>query len=393
MVNQLTENDLYENLIENNNETHEVTDEFLINSLDHQVLIEETDDDQFKYKLKISVGAFVPTDFKLKLKGKSLLIKALRERFKQQNETENKNIVSNLKEFEEFKREVALPEFVLADTVVCYLEVYENNENLLFIEGLVNETTNLNILKDYLKTENASKPTRNVRAPKTRSKKLANCSALNEKVFKSIDQITDKRVENYSSNGCLKYKFELREFESNNISISIRNKNILVVYAHDSYMDVNGKPALKEFNHEIKLPNNIELCNIRNCFDERLGVLRIELPLKFCSNKAREENINIDAEDDHVDNRMTFENDKYLELMFDLKDFRFDSIDFYKNKEDKNVLIVKACKGRDSGDDGSFIRKYVLPDWVGTENVKIFEENKEKHGIKKNLLVLNLPFI
>ena len=122
---------------------------------------------------------------------------------------------------------------------------------------MVNETTNLNILKDYLKTENASKPTRNVRAPKTRSKKLANCSALNEKVFKSIDQITDKRVENYSSNGCLKYKFELREFESNNISISIRNKNILVVYAHDSYMDVNGKPALKEFNHEIKLPNNI----------------------------------------------------------------------------------------------------------------------------------------
>lgn len=134
MVNQLTKNDLYENLIEDN-ETHEVTDEFLINSLDHQVLIEETDDDQFKYKLKISVGAFVPTDFKLKLKGKSLLIRAFREHFKRQNETENKNVLSNLKEFEEFKREITLPEFVLADTVVCYLEVYENNENLLFIEG------------------------------------------------------------------------------------------------------------------------------------------------------------------------------------------------------------------------------------------------------------------
>lgn len=124
---------------------------------------------------------------------------------------------------------------------------------------MVNETTNLNILKDYVKNENASTQTnlKNVRTPKTRAKKLANCSALNEKVFKSIDQISDKRVENYSSNGCLKYKFELREFDSSNISISIRNKNILVVYANDSYMDMNGKPALKEFNHEIKLPDNI----------------------------------------------------------------------------------------------------------------------------------------
>lgn len=86
--------------------------------------------------------------------------------------------------------------------------------------------------------------------------KLADC-VPNRKVFKSIDQLGDKRIENYSSNGCLKYKFELHDFDSNNISISVRNKNVLVVYAYDNYLGLDGKPVLREFSQDISLPDNI----------------------------------------------------------------------------------------------------------------------------------------
>jgi hypothetical protein len=91
----------------------------------------------------------------------------------------------------------------------------------------------------------------------------------------------------------------------------------------------------------------LELCNIRNCYDETYGTLRIEIPL-----------ISKEGDLDSEDNKMN-ENDKYLELVFDLKDYKFEKIDFYKNKEKKNLLVVKAKK--DSLSDSQFERKYVLP--------------------------------
>lgn len=92
----------------------------------------------------------------------------------------------------------------------------------------------------------------------------------------------------------------------------------------------------------------LELCNIRNCYDETYGTLRIEIPLK--SKKGTDAN---------CEHKAMNENDKYLELMFDLKDFKFENVEFYKNKEMKNVLVVKASKDRDF--DNMLERKYVLP--------------------------------
>lgn len=259
MVNKLTETKLFDELTEQS----EITDEFLVNKLDHSILIEKIGN-QFKYILKISVGPFVPTNFKLKLKNKSLLIKATRELVKSQHKQENE-YVSNLREFEEFKREINLPDFVLTNTLTCYLEVYEDSNNYLFVEGLIDESTSSNVLNSYIKARNESQkeatnaPSKAKLSNQIRTK-LEDCSTKNAKVFKSIDEIKEKRVENYSTSRCLKYKFELRDFDSNNINISIRNKNILVVYAYDTYMDLSGKPAIREFNHEINLPKNIGNC-------------------------------------------------------------------------------------------------------------------------------------
>jgi len=197
------------------------------------------------------VGAFTPTDFKLKLHNTSLLIKATRVSLKPDNTT--KNIVSNIKEYEEFKREINLPECVQTDSLVCYLEVYEDNENYLFIEGLLKQTTSP-ALVECLLSQTKPKPKPAVGKPN-----LSNCS---KKVFKSIDD-ENRRVVNCSSNACLKYKFELGDFDSDNINISIRNKNVLCVNAYERYIGADGQPAVREFNQEINLPSNIELCNIR----------------------------------------------------------------------------------------------------------------------------------
>ncbi len=248
----LATDNLYEALIESNTDK-ELTDQFLINSLDHTVSIEpdHTDANRLKYKLKIAVGAFTPTDFKLKLRNNSLLIKATRVSLKPDQLANN--IVSNLKEYEEFKREVNLPECVRTDTLVCYLEVYEDNQNYLFVEGLVKETTSPGLVECLL-SQAEVKP-----RPEACKPKLNKCS---KKVFKSIDD-DSRRVENCSSNACLKYKFELRDFDSDNISISIRNKNVLCVHAYEKFVEADGEPNVREFNQEINLPSNIELCNIR----------------------------------------------------------------------------------------------------------------------------------
>ena len=50
--------------------------------------------------------------------------------------------------------------------------------------------------------------------------------------------------------------------------------------------------------------------------------------------------------------------DKYLELVFDLKDFNYEGVDFSRNREGMNVLIVRAVR---NGLHDAFIRRYVLP--------------------------------
>ena len=279
-----------------------------------------------------------------------------------------------MKEYEEFKRELTLPDFVLTNSIICYLEVYEDNQNFLYIEALVDDSADFNSMTHY-QTKQQRQQSPGMQPYSRRSnctnQSLRKRSTLDKKTFQSIDQLNEKRVENYSSNGCLKYKFELKEFESNNVSISIKNQNILVVYAFTTYLDLNGKPALKEFNKEITLPDNIELCNIRNCFDESVGTLRIEIPLIF--NKSNNNAFNQTVDVNH--NNDDHENEKYLELIFDLKDFKFESASFIRNEEDKNVLIVKASKinllKNKNSCSSPFIRKYVLP---GKIFVKIFSK-------------------
>ena len=76
-----------------------------------------------------------------------------------------------------------------------------------------------------------------------------------------------------SSDTFMKYKFDLSDFDAKDIQITIRDKSVLNVSAVRNVTDSKtGKPMLEKFTHDIQLPDNVEIHNIKNCFDENDGI-------------------------------------------------------------------------------------------------------------------------
>ena len=399
--------------------------DFIASSLRHKIFIEKIDDDEYKYKVEIEIGEFRPNDIKIKLKGKKLTINASRKTEENDIETEvNETIkpnATNLKEFEQFKREVELPDFLILETVNCFLETYEDSQSMLVIEALIDP--NSDILKnesylDQLKIRDVDKedeePRPSILKNRSSSKpSLKKSSQNNLKQPKSFENLTENELNSDFNQVVLKYKFDLNEFDSKNISISIKNKNVLVVYAVRKCFNDKGRIYNKEFNREIVLPESIEIYNIRNCFDEASGILRIEIPLKQERNN-HSSSFEDDEESAELDNdyysyktlrrdpdgsQKRLDKDRYLELMFDLNNFKFENFEFLKNEQNKNILVVKASKSSANNYSYShsvnypYLKKYILPDWVSTKNVKVHQDSQITDGEKKNLLILQLPII
>ena len=75
-----------------------------------------------------------------------------------------------------------------------------------------------------------------------------------------------------TSDTFLKYKFDLSDFEAKNIEITVRDRTVLNVSAVRTVIDeTSGQPISEYFNHDIKLPDQAEIQNIKNCFDESDG--------------------------------------------------------------------------------------------------------------------------
>ncbi|CAF0887490.1 unnamed protein product [Brachionus calyciflorus] len=316
----------------------------LTDKLKNNVYIEKCDQTGLlKYKCEFLVGDHLnANNFRLKLLNEKLSI-----------EIEKLVESENYREFENFRREISIPSYVDAKTLNCFLETYENNQNLLIIEALLKPDCSVSQKGSSLKSK-----------------------------LKNFNQ----------NNGFLKYKFDLSDYDPQNISISVRNKSILVINAFKKIFDSNGKPIVQEFNHEINLPDKVEFHNIRNCLDESDGILKIEIPVpdkdlfnnnEFLKNKKLYRNESSD--------------DKYLELMFDLLEFKYDGINVYKNANNKRVLEVRAVRDlsvkKVTFDNKPYVRKYILPDWVKTDDLKIIQEQKHVDDKIKNYLIVQLPII
>ena len=183
-----------------------------------------------------------------------------------------------------------------------------------------------------------------------------------------------------NANECLKYKFDLKDVDSKNISITIKNKTVLELKAYRDSVGVDGQRHVKEFNHEIALPNDIEIFNIKNCYDEEDGILRIEIPAGSRSRISKAT----------AAQQARFSKDKYLELMFDLYDFKFEDLQvYYDAVEKKKILMVRAYKfDRNLNKNRTNTRRFVLPDWISDKNINIVEDEANINSEVKNLLKL-----
>jgi len=110
--------------------------------------------------------------------------------------------------------------------------------------------------------------------------------------------------------------------------------------------------------------------------------LKIEIPLKFNKSSSSEGDSDGNGEAEEQQN----EDDKYLELVFDLKDFSYEDVEFYKNREAKNVLVVKATK-RVAGEPKRFTRKYVLPGKLNRKNFYLIELVKKEKILMTYVLI------
>jgi hypothetical protein len=192
------------------------------------VYIEKNQDNQYVYKVEIKIGDFKPNDIRLRLKGRKLIIHAV----KQANKTvkydlkhnnnlsinELRNLINDSKtnainnEYEEFKKEIILPNFVRAETILSFLETYEDKtENLLLLEGQID--TDLLESDDMTTTTTRKFPTNNLQKNKNTNDYLDECN----------------QMESHSS-GVLKYKFDLKDFDSSHVNISIKVKFFLDIF-------------------------------------------------------------------------------------------------------------------------------------------------------------------
>jgi HSP20 family molecular chaperone IbpA len=465
-----------------------------------------------KFKIEFYVGDFQPSDFKLKLKDNNLILEG--------NKKSLPNGVassSKLKESEHFRRDIRLPDFVLIDTVSCYLETYENTPNLLIIEALINKDYDLNLNNNNLnynssngsstlrknpinyssdtetqvnnnnnqtfrstktiglvdKNNLTSKSTHNVSSSGRKYESTYNTSInQNQRTVpkprsSSLNSNNLRVIESTSRNGFIKYKFDLRDFDSKNINICIKNKKTLSVTASKQVADYNGVSRSQEYRHDINLPDNVELHSIKNCYDEVEGILRIDIPVPNSSSSSQLRNAqphyhsqnflntnlieptttnsaslqhnqnyskssnhlnefpvngtgrlhnSIDdinklikpSSSDNVPSRDNYpessvksnSNEKYLELMFNLYEFNFDNLDIYTNEKGQKVLLIKAFKACENLNNDlikqntkTYIRKYILPDWVSNKNINVFQETNDINNVIKNTLIVQLPII
>jgi hypothetical protein len=432
--------------------------EQLHRNLEHKCYIEKTDLG-YVYKCEFLVGKFQPTEFKIKLKENNLEVEASREMVRagdfpqtslssidnntssvyyDNNRYSNNTAVAdgadganrfnflNFKEIESFKREITVPNFVDLDSLSCYLETYENFQNVLVVEGLIQkkfqldeffeqqqqqqqqqdgEQTGREYAGDRITISDEPKPVINksptqCSSSSSSSSSRSSCNSGTKRYGGGSGVVNEAKLDSSITNsGYLKYKFDLAEFDSNNITITVRNKTILNVNAFKFVYDSNGRKQIEQFNHDINLPENVQIHNIKNCFDENDGILRIEIPLNNDNDHFSNSNANSPSHGGQPkvanrkrENAPRDNNEKYLELMFDLYDFKFDRIDVRPNVENKKILVVRALKVDENGrlENRPYIRKYILPDWVDSENMIVNQDRQIVDGEIKNLLIVQI---
>lgn len=152
-----------------------------------------------------------------------------------------------------------------------------------------------------------------------------------------------------------------------------------------SSMSKRSKSATANNNHNNNNNNNRQQVFITNNTETNLN----NNPNQQNSNKFKStQNLNSSST---AANNNSNDTDKYLELVFDLYDFKFERIDVRESKEEarNKLLVVRAYKAEGNA-FRPYLRKYILPEWVDTEKMIVTEEKQVVDGQLKNVLVVQI---
>jgi HSP20 family molecular chaperone IbpA len=299
------------------------------------------------YKLQLNIADFKAEDLKINLNGFSLSISGFYE--------SDNNISPNaVKKTKQFKRDIELPNFINLNKMRSYL-IPDNGSNVLNIEAPVIQN-------------------------EEQQQQLLSARSSNYEMMNPHDT-------NEISSGVLKYKFSLKEYRPQDISICIKDGKKLLINAVNETFDHYGKMC-REFVREINLPQDVDPYKIKNCYDPVDGILRIEIPMSNLNDIYCEFNSKSDYDDGKFE-KMNL-NEDHLELAFDLTEYELDNVKILHQQKSRILQIFAVKKVFNNKEDCEKKVSYLLPNWVDSNNYKVYKKGIDSF---KNIIVVKLPIL
>jgi HSP20 family molecular chaperone IbpA len=328
------------------------------------------------YKLQLNVADFKAENLKINLNDFSLSISGFYEYESEPN---------SMKKTKRFNREIELPDFIDLTRMRSYLVPYEGS-SILTIEAPVISAENNSFINGKKKSVAPILKRQN-------SNKNRSINDNNNSTCEATHEI---------SSGILKYKFSLKDYRPQDISICVKDGKKLLINALNESFDHYGK-LCREFVREINLPQDVDPYKIKNCYDPIDGILRIEIPLENLAD-IEEPKLETKSTDKTTQNGK-FEkvnlNGDHLQLDFDLTDYELNNVKIIQQKKSK-LLQIFAMKKPIINTNGFIDRRrndedcekkvsYMLPNWVDCNNYKVYK--KALDNSNKNIIVVKLPIL
>lgn len=388
------------------------------------------------YKIQVNVADFKAENIKIQLNDLNMLIIS--------GFCETDTILpQTMKKSKQFKREIKLPDYIDIHKMRSYLIPDYNNSSVLTIEAPIRTLTQKSNLSEkfIMFNENSNTNTSNPVVSNiatnnnnttTNNNNTTTYSALNRnsqinsatttsanptprtpRTPRSVYSSTYERLNanpfanslesNEISSGILKYKFSLKEYKPQDISICVKDGKKLLINAVNESHDHYGKMC-REFVREINLPQNIDPYKIKNCYDPIEGILRIEIPLSISiddiiSNELKNKSIiyRTNSTSNANEQEKMNVNENHLELTFDLANYQLSNINVVSNQNKSKILRITAISttndnnnNNNNSHENEKQLQYLLPNWVDTTNYKVY---KKLVNSPNNFIVVKLPIL
>ena len=332
------------------------------------------------YKLQLNVADFKAENLKIILNDFNLSISGF---YALEPDSE---IPNTMRKTKRFHRDIELPDFIDLTRIRSYLVPGDDGSSILTVDAPVNLA-----FTDTLPIDKKPTNTSILKRQKSNLDRLSTSRSFNK------DMSTCEATHEIRS-GVLKYKFSLKEYRPQDISICVKDGKKLLINALNESFDHYGK-LCREFVREINLPQDVDPYKIKNCYDPIDGILRIEIPLEHLADVEENSN-NVNYEIKGKTNvKGNFEkmnlNEDHLQLDFDLTGYELNNVKIIQQKTSRILQIMaikkKPINNNDDEEDCEKKVSYMLPNWVDCNSYKVYK--KTLNNGNKNIIVVKLPIL